>query len=49
MKKEYKSPEFELFKVTLKDVILASILEEKIPEVIGGDEDGGDTDINIDL
>ncbi|MBQ5347697.1 MAG: hypothetical protein IIU39_06595 [Ruminococcus sp.] len=43
MKKEYVSPEFDLFKVTLEDVILASILEETIPEIIGGDEEeGGD-------
>lgn len=36
MKNEYVSPEFELFKVTLEDVILAST-EETIPEIIGGD------------
>lgn len=41
MKKEYISPEFEKFKITLEDVILSSILEETIPEVIGGDEEGG--------
>ena len=42
MKKEYISPEFEKHEVTLKDVILASILEETIPEIIGGDDEGGE-------
>lgn len=41
MKKEYLSPEFDIFKVTLEDVILASILEDPIPSDIGGDDEGG--------
>lgn len=41
MKKEYISPKFDTFKVALEDVILSSILEDKIPEIIGGDDDGG--------
>ena len=42
MRKEYMTPEFETVKFHLKDVILASIIEGTIPEVIGGDDDGGD-------
>lgn len=41
MRKEYVAPEMETVKFDLKDVILAS-LEETIPEIIGGDDDGGD-------
>ncbi len=41
MKKEYVSPDFNSFKVTLDDIILGST-EETIPEIIGGDDDGGE-------
>jgi hypothetical protein len=41
MKKEYLCPEFEKIDVTLVDVLLGSV-EETIPEIIGGDGDGGD-------
>lgn len=44
MRKEYVSPELETVKFDLKNVILASIEEETIPEVIGGDEGGGTLD-----
>ncbi len=40
MKKEYLCPEFEKHEVTLEDVILGST-EERIPEIIGGDDEGG--------
>lgn len=36
MRKEYVSPDLETVKFDLKDVILASIIEETIPEIIGG-------------
>lgn len=36
MKNEYVSPEFEVLKITMEDVILGST-EETIPEIIGGD------------
>ena len=36
MRKKYISPELETVKFELKNVILASIEEETIPEVIGG-------------
>lgn len=36
MKKKYVVPELDTVKFTMKDVILASIEEETIPEVIGG-------------
>ena len=36
MRKEYVTPELETVKFDLKNVILASIEEETIPEVIGG-------------
>lgn len=39
MKKEYVSPDFKAFKVTLDDIILQST-EETIPEIIGGDGNG---------
>lgn len=39
MRKKYVSPELETVKFTMKDVILASIIEETIPEIIGGDEE----------
>lgn len=41
MKNEYESPEFKYFKVTLEDVLGASVTEPTIPEVFGGDSDGG--------
>lgn len=47
MRKEYVSPELETVKFTMKDVILASIIEETIPEVIGGDDDGGEIDLDL--
>lgn len=48
MKKEYLCPEFEKIEVTLVDVLLGST-EDPIPSAIGGDEDEGGEDINIDL
>ena len=45
MRKEYVAPEMETVKFELHDVILYSIPEETIPEVIGGDGDGGSIDI----
>ena len=36
MRKEYITPELEVVKITMKDVIMASIIEETLPEVIGG-------------
>lgn len=44
MKKKYVAPELETVKFDLKNVILASIEEETIPEIIGGDEEGGTLD-----
>ena len=41
MRRKYVSPDFETVKFEFKNVILASIEEETIPEVIGGDDDGG--------
>lgn len=41
MRKKYVAPDMETVKFELKNVILASIEEETIPEVIGGDKDGG--------
>ncbi len=42
MKREYESPELELIKLTLADVVLAST-ESGIGENIGGgNDDGGD-------
>ena len=41
MRKEYVTPELETVKFTLRDVILASITEETLPEVIGGDDEEG--------
>ena len=41
MKNEYKSPEFEFYKVSLIDVILGSPLESEIGENIGDDNGGG--------
>ena len=46
MRKEYTSPELEMVKFTMRDVILASIIEETIPEVIGGDGDSSEIDIS---
>lgn len=46
MRQLYTSPEMEIIKFTLKDVILASIIEETIPETIGGGEPGGEIDID---
>ena len=43
MRKEYVTPELETVKFDLKNVILASIEEETIPEVIGGDGESGGT------
>lgn len=47
MKKEYVAPEWETVKLTLTSVIMTSILESSIPEVIGGDkgEESGIIDI----
>ena len=42
MRKEYMSPELETVKISLKEVILSSPLESSIPEIIGGDDDGGE-------
>ena len=42
MRKEYVSPEMETVKFAMKDIILASIIEETIPEVIGGGSSGGE-------
>lgn len=44
MKKKYVAPELETVKFDLKNVILASIEEETIPEIIGGDKEGGTLD-----
>ena len=42
MRKKYVSPELETVKFNLKEVILSSLpVEETIPEIIGGDDDGG--------
>ena len=41
MKKEYKSPEFKFYNVSLIDVILGSPLEGNIDENIGDDNGGG--------
>ena len=42
MRKEYIVPELETVKFGLKEVILSSLpTEETLPEVIGGDDDGG--------
>lgn len=49
MRKEYVTPELETVKFDLKNVILASIEEETIPEVIGGGEGGGGTIDDPDL
>ena len=47
MKKKYVAPEWETVKLTLTSVIMTSILESSIPEVIGGDkgEESGIIDI----
>lgn len=45
MKKKYVAPELETVKFDLKNVILASIEEETIPEIIGG---GGEEDGTLD-
>lgn len=45
MKKKYVTPELETIRFDLKDVILASIIEETIPEVIGG---GGGSSSTLD-
>lgn len=45
MKKEYIAPELETVKFSLRDVLIDSIIEETIPEVIGG---GGDSSGVID-
>ena len=44
MKKKYVAPELETVKFDLKNVILASIEEETIPEIIGGGEEDGTLD-----
>ena len=44
MKKKYSAPELETVKFDLKDVILSSPTEPTIPEIIGGDGDGGELD-----
>lgn len=47
MRKEYVAPELEAIRFTLKNVILASIEEETVPEIIGGG--GGESEIDIEL
>ncbi len=49
MRKEYVSPEMETVKFAVRDVILASIVEETIPEVIGGGGSSGGEIIGDDL
>ena len=44
MKKDYKAPELEVVKFTLKDVILSSPTEDPIGENIGGGSGGGSGD-----
>lgn len=49
MKKKYVAPEMETVKITVQDVILSSILESSIPEVIGGDDGGEGSELDLDL
>ena len=44
MRKKYVAPEMETVKFDFKDVIRTSIIEETIPEIIIGDDDGGELD-----
>lgn len=42
MKKTYVTPELETIRFDLKDVLNGSPIEPTIPEIIGGDDNGGD-------
>ncbi len=47
MRKEYVSPELETVKLITTNIIMTSILESSIPEVIGGDKGEESGEINI--
>lgn len=47
MRKEYVAPELEEIRFTLKNVILASIEEETVPETIGGGGDASEIDVPL--
>lgn len=41
MRKKYIAPDMETVKFVLNDVIMYSVPESSIPEIIGGDDDEG--------
>ena len=49
MKKKYVAPEMETVKIAIHEAILSSILESSIPEVIGGDDNGEGSELDIGL